>query len=92
MVKNPPVNAGDMGSVLGLVQEDFMCCRATKPMCHNYQSPKALEPMLCNKKSLQWEAQAPQLESGPRSLQLEKASAQQWRPNAAKNAFNLKKF
>ena len=32
--------------------------------------------MLCNEKSLQWEAQPPQLESSPHSLQLEKAHMQ----------------
>ena len=76
MVKKPPVKAGDMGSIPGLVQKDPMCHRATKPMCHNYQRPEALEPTLHNKKSLQEEAHAPQLESRPHSLQLEKASTQ----------------
>ena len=72
-----------------------LCTTNTEPVS---QSLGALTTEACGpwspqqEKSLQWEAQAPQLESGPRSLQLEKASAQQWRPNAAKNAFNLKKF
>ena len=34
VVKNPPANAGD--TVRALVQEDPTCCRATKPVCHNY--------------------------------------------------------
>ena len=34
VVKNPPANAGDMGS--SLVLEDPTCCRATKPVRHNY--------------------------------------------------------
>lgn len=36
MVKNLPAISGDMGSLL--VPEDPMCCRATKPVCHNYGS------------------------------------------------------
>ena len=32
-VKNPPANAGDMGSIP--VQEDSTCIRATKPMPHH---------------------------------------------------------
>ena len=42
MVKNPPANAGDMGSSPGL--EYPTCRRATKPMCHNYWAC-ALEPV-----------------------------------------------
>ena len=35
--KNPPANAGDMGSVPGPgVQEDSTWCGATKPVLHNY--------------------------------------------------------
>ena len=34
VVKNPPVNAGDMGSIPG--PEDSTCLGATKPVCHNY--------------------------------------------------------
>ena len=41
-----------------LIWEDFICCRATKPMSHNHWAqvlqllkPKCLEPMLCNKRS-----------------------------------------
>ena len=33
-VKNPPANAGDVGSVL--IQEDPTCHGAAKPVCHNY--------------------------------------------------------
>ena len=37
VVKNPPANAGDMGSwVRALVQEDPTCRGATKPVRHNY--------------------------------------------------------
>ena len=53
--------------VLSLILEDLTCHEATKPMCHkcraaleprshNYWSPNALDPVLCNEKPLQWEA------------------------------------
>ena len=34
VVKNPPANAGDTGSIPA--QEDPTCSRATKPVHHNY--------------------------------------------------------
>ena len=34
VVKNPPANAGDMGS--SPVREDPTCRGSSKPMCHNY--------------------------------------------------------
>ena len=34
VVKNPPANAGETGSIL--VREDPTCHGATKPVCHNY--------------------------------------------------------
>ena len=37
--------------VWSLVQEDPTCCRATKPMHHNYWTPNALESVLYNKGS-----------------------------------------
>ena len=46
--KNLPANAGNMGSVPGL--GGFQCCRAAKPVCHNYWAcaphlgPRAHEP------------------------------------------------
>ena len=49
MVKNPPANAGDMGSIPGL--EDPTYCRATRPMHPNYWSLSALEPGLLGKRS-----------------------------------------
>ena len=50
-----------------LIWEGFTGLKATKPMHHNYW-------VLCNKRSLQWEACTPQLE---------KACAQQHRPSTA---------
>ena len=50
MVKNPPANAGDMGSIPGP--------GATKPVSHNYRArapqllkPTHLEPVLRDKRS-----------------------------------------
>ena len=45
VVKNPPANAGDMGS--SSVWEDPTCLKATKPMCHSYWAC-ALEPVCHN--------------------------------------------
>ena len=57
MVKNPPANAGEMGSIRS-VQEDPTCGGATKPKSHNYWAhtlqllkPAHLEPVLRNKRS-----------------------------------------
>ena len=69
----------------------FSCCRATKPMSHNYwaqvlQLPKftCLEPM--HKRSHHNEKPpARWLKSSPHSPQLEKACSQQRRPSTAKN-------
>ena len=48
VIKNPPANAGDMGLIPG--QEDPTCHETAKPLCHNYWNPRALEPVLCNKR------------------------------------------
>ena len=55
VVKNPPASAGSQ--VRALVQEDPTCCRATKPVSHNYWvrvpqllKPTRLEPVLHNKR------------------------------------------
>ena len=66
--------------VRSLVWEHSTCCRATKPMGHNYwaRAPQQEKPP-------QWEAGTPQLESSPCSPQLEKTLKQQQRPSGAKN-------
>ena len=58
--------------VWALLWEDPACRGATKPMCHNYWAhvpqllkPARLEPVLCNKKPLQWEARALQRRVAP---------------------------
>ena len=69
VVKNPPANAGDTGSISS----------STEPMRHNYWARAPQQ-----EQSLQWEACALQPESSPHSTQLQKARTQQWRPCAAK--------
>ena len=62
--------------VRSLVQEEPTCHRATKPMRHSYRS-------LCSatREANGRETHAPPLESGPRSLQLEKAKKTQHSQN-----------
>ena len=76
VVKNPPGNVGDMGSIP--IQEDPTCHGANKSVHHNWAR------VLQQEKPLQWEAYASQLESSPCSPQLEKAHTQQREPNTAK--------
>ena len=66
--------------VRALVRVDPTCHEATKPVRHNYWAHAMQQ-----EKPLQWEARVPQRRVAPRSLQLEKAHAQQRRPNTAKN-------
>ena len=69
--------------IQSLEQEDAICHRVAKPESHNCWAhpPQRLKPkrpracILQQKKPLRWEACAPQLESCPHSLQLEKAHA-----------------
>ena len=78
--------------VQALVHEDPTCRRATKPMHHNYWV-YALEPAshsYWSPRSATREATATRIprtatKSSSRWPQLEKAHAQQWRPNAAIN-------
>ena len=73
--------------VQSLVLEDPTRHGATKPMHHNYWSPRALEPVLHNKRSHFNEKPAHRNKSSPHSPQLKKAHAQQWRPNTTKNKY-----
>ena len=78
-VKNLPCNARDTSSIPG----------PGRP--HMPQQQKPTHPGACiaqQEKPPQWEALAPQLESSPRSPQLEKASVQQRRPSRVKHFFN----
>ena len=49
LVKNPPANAGDMGSIPSPGRS--RCHGATKPVHHSYWRPNTLEPVLQNKRS-----------------------------------------
>ena len=46
-----------------------LCNAITEPSCHNYRSPRALEPVLSKKRGYHNEKLAPQLESRSCSLQ-----------------------
>ena len=71
--------------VWSMIQEDPTCCRAAKPVYHNYWacaleprncnhwSPNILELVFCNNRSHRNEKPASQLESSPCSQQLEKS-------------------
>ena len=84
--------------VQSLVREDFTYRGATQTLCHNYwahcaPTPETRPPRVCalvcvyEEKPPQWGAVAPH-EEELRPLQLEKAHAQQHRPNAIKNKWN----
>ena len=71
--------------VQSLVQEDYTCCKVTKPTHLNYWA-YALEPVLGNKRSHQAKKPAyHDLDSSLCSSQPEKVHAQQQRPREAKN-------
>ena len=55
VVKTPPSNAGDAGSIPGrgtkiphAAGQLSPCTTTTEPVCHKLQSPPALEPVCCN--------------------------------------------
>ena len=65
-----------------------MPATTTEPASHNYWAHVPRAHALQQEKPPQWEAHAlhrTAMKSSPLSLQLEKASTQQPRPNAAKN-------
>ena len=94
MVKNPSAKAGDMGSTHGPGRSHMpQSNEARAPQLSSLRSrahepqllkPACLEPVLRNKRSHRIEKPTHHKEEYPRSPQLEKAHAQQWRPNAAK--------
>ena len=98
VVKNPPANAGDTGLSPGPGRSHMpRRNQARGPQLLRLRSiarepqllkPTRLEPVLCNKRSHPMRSPCTATTSSPRSLQLEKACAQQRRPNAAKNKIN----
>ena len=97
MVKNPPANAGDMGSSPGPGRSHMpQSSEAHAPQLLSLRS-RACEPQLLSLSATTTEARAPrahalQQEKPPqweaRTLQLEKAREQQWRPYAANKLIN----
>ena len=95
VVKNPSANAGDTGSSPGLGRSHMpRSNEACAPQLLSLRSracepqllkPMRLEPMLCNKRSHHNKSPLTTTKSSPCSPQLEKACAQQQRPNTAKN-------
>ena len=95
MVKNPPANAEDASSSPGLGRFHMSWSnQARVPQLLSLHSrahepqllkPACLEPVLCNKRSHRSKKPRTATKSSPASPQLEKAPAQQCRPNAAKN-------
>ena len=90
--------------VRALVREDPTCRRATKPvrhnywacalepMSHNYWSPGAWSPCSTRREATTMRSPHTATKSSPGSPQLEKARAQQRRPNTAKNKLKKKKI
>ena len=89
--------------VRSLVQEDPTCCRAARPMCHNfgacalepgscsYWSSSALEPVLRNKGSCWDEKPSHHTEESPLLDTAREKPVQQLRSSTAKNEY-LKKI
>ena len=93
--KNPPANAGDMGSIPGPGRSRLWrgneACASQLPSWRSRAHVSQLLKPVCprarapqQEKSPQQEAWAPQLESSPCLPQLEEVHTQQWRPSAAK--------
>ena len=79
-LKNPPANEGTW--VWSLVWEDGTRCRATKPVCHSYWSPRAWAHALATREATATEARALQTENSPSSPQLDEAYVQRQKPSA----------
>ena len=73
VVGNAPANAGNTGFIPGLGGSHMP--RGTKPVHHSYCTHAPRAHALQHEKPPQSEANTPQLESSPRSQQLEKAPA-----------------
>ena len=61
------------------------CATTTEAHAPQLLKPACLEPVLCNREATTMRSPSAPTKSRPRAPQLEKAPAQQWRPNAAKN-------
>ena len=92
VVENPPADAGDTGSSPGPGKSHMLRTRALQLLSLHSRAheprllkPPCLEPMLRNKRSHYNEKPVHLNKERPPSPQLEKACAQQQRPNVAKN-------
>ena len=85
VVKNPPTNAGNVGSIPGPGTEIPRVTGQLSP-CATTPEPWHLEPVFCNKRS----HCALQLKSSPGSPEPEEAHPQRWRPCKATNKINWK--
>ena len=88
VVKNPPADMGDTGSIPGLgrscvLPKPVSQTAESEPACCTYWHLRSLEPVLRKEKRPRNEPQALQAESNPRLPQGEKACGQQPRPSAA---------
>ena len=83
VVKNLPANAGDMGSIPGQGGTHMLWSKLRLWATAIEPNSRACAPQ--QETPQQWEASAPQWESSPLWLQLEKAHTQQRRPSTAKN-------
>ena len=95
LVKNPPANTGDTGLIPGLggshmPWNNYAHAPQLLSLCSRAHAPQLLKatglgPVLHNKRRRCSEKPTHATKSSPRLPQLEKARAQQRRPNAAKN-------
>ena len=85
VVKDPPANAGDTGSVPALGRSHMQ--RGNQACVPQLLGRHALarEPVLCNRDATEMRSQCTARKSSSRLLQLEKAYVQQQRPTTAEN-------
>ena len=70
--------------VRALVQEDPTCRGATKPMRHNYWSPRTWSPCSATREATAMRSPCTATKSSPRSPQLEEAHTQQWKTQCSR--------
>ena len=86
VVKTPPASAGDTGSSPGLGRSHMLVAAEQLSPCvttTEARAPRACAPQ--QREATAMRSPHTATKSSPHSPQLEKARAQQWRPNAAKS-------
>ena len=97
VVKNLPANAGEHGfepwpgKIPHAAEQLTPWATAPEPACHNYWSARAWSPCSATREATAVRRPRTATKSSPCSPQLERARAQQRRPNAAKNKIKEKK-